>query len=117
MDLTDVGSAGTTEANGNPGASSASNYQGHSIQCPFDINLIISTAKSQNLHDPVELLRFLQEKIVTGRNLELASCDETCEGETNFISVDRDRVLETTFSELEFISDYTLTFKVDFMGE
>ena len=65
----------------------------------------------------VELLRFLQEKIVNGRKLEVSSCEETCEGETNFISVDRDRVLQTTFSELEFINDYTLTFKVDFMGE
>ena len=31
--------------------------------------------------------------------------------------MDRDRVLETTFSELEFIDNYRLTFKVDFMGE
>ena len=35
----------------------------------------------------------------------------------NFITIDRDKVLETTFSELEFVDDYTLTFKVDFMRE
>ena len=78
---------------------------------------MIHTAKSQNLHDPIELIRFLQEKIVTGRALELTPFEEACEGATNFITVDRDRVLETTFSELEFIDKYRLTFKVDFMGE
>ena len=31
--------------------------------------------------------------------------------------MDRDRVLETTFSELGFIDNYRLTFKADFMGE
>ena len=51
VDLTDTGSAGKTEASVNPVATSTSNHQGHSIQCPFDINSIINTAKSQNLHD------------------------------------------------------------------
>ena len=51
VDLTDAGSAGKTEASVNPVATSTSNHQGHSIQCPFDINSIINTAKSQNLHD------------------------------------------------------------------
>ena len=70
-----------------------------------------------NLQDPVELLRFLQERIVRGRQLDMISCEETCDGETNFITIDKDKVLETTFSELEFVDDYTLAFKVDFMGE
>ena len=77
---------------------------------------MIDTAKSQNLHDPIELIRFLQEKIVTGRAIELTSCEEACEGAKNFITVDSDRVLETTFSELEF-DNYRLTFKIDSMGE
>ena len=117
VDPSDVGDAGTPEVSVSPVATSASNHEGHLIQWPFDINPVIDTAKSQNLHDPIELIRFLQEKIVTGRALELTSCEEACEGATNFITVDRDRVLETTFSELEFIDNYRLTFKVDFMGE
>lgn len=117
VDQTDVGDASTTEASVSPVAASACNHEEHLIQCPFDISSIIDAANSQNLHDPVEVIRFLQEKIVTGRPLELTSCEETCEGATNFITVDRDRVLETTFSELEFIDNYRLTFKVDFMGE
>ena len=47
----------------------------------------------------------------------MISCEETCDGETNFITIAKDKVLETTFSELEFVDDYTLAFKVDFMGE
>ena len=78
---------------------------------------MIDTAKSQNLHDPIDLIRFLQEYIVTGRGLELTTCEEACEGATNFITVDKDRVLETTFSELEFIDNYRLTFKAGFMEE
>ena len=117
VDPTNEGDAGTPGVSVSPVATSASNHEGHLIQCPFDINSVINTAKSQNLHDPIELIRVLQEKIVTGRALELTSCEEACEGATNFITVNRDRVLETTFSELEFIDNYRLTFKVDYMGE
>ena len=117
MDLTDVGDTDTTDASVIPVVTLASNQEGHLILCPFDINSVIDIAKSQNLQDPIELIRFLQEKIVTGRALELTSCEEACEGATNFITVDRDRVLETTIRELEFIDNYRLTFKVDFMGE
>ena len=83
----------------------------------FDINSIISHAKAQGLSDPVEVLKFLQKEIVTGRQLEVTNCDETIEGETNYITVDRDGILETTFSELRYITNYRFTFQVDFMGE
>ena len=83
----------------------------------FDINSIISHAKAQGLSDPVEVLKFLQKEIVTGRQLAVMNCDETIEGETNYITVGRDRILETTFSELRYITNYRLTFQVDFMGE
>ena len=79
VDLTDVSDAGTTEASVSPVATPASNHEGHLIQCPFDINSMIDTAKSKNLHDPIELIRFLREKIVTGRAPELTSCEEACE--------------------------------------
>ena len=83
----------------------------------FDINSIISHVKAQGLSDPVEVLKFLQKEIVTGRQLEVTNCDETIEGETIYITVDRDRILQTTFSELQYITNYRLTFQVDFMGE
>ena len=56
--------------------------------------------------------------ILTGRALEVASSDKTIDGETNnYITVDRERILETTFSELQYITNYRLTFQVDFMAE
>ena len=59
----------------------------------------------------------MQNNIVVGRPLELSSEEETLEGDTNHITIDRDRITETTFSELEFVTNYNLTFQVDFMGE
>ena len=83
----------------------------------FDIQSVIKGAKDQGLTDPVEVLKFLQKEIVTGRALEVTSCEETIEGETNYITVDRANILETTISELEYITNYRPTFQVDFMGE
>ncbi|KAK3729667.1 hypothetical protein QZH41_011473, partial [Actinostola sp. cb2023] len=39
------------------------------------------------------------------------------EGETNFIAVDRDNIIETTFDEIKGIKDPSITFKVQFYGE
>lgn len=63
------------------------------------------------------MLRFLQKQVVCGRELEISSSEESIEGEVNHITVDRDNILESTFSELEYISNYRITFEVDFMGE
>ena len=52
VDLTDVSDAGTTEVSVSPVATSASNHEGHLIQCPFGINSVIDTAKSQNFMIP-----------------------------------------------------------------
>ena len=60
------------------------------IKYPFDTDLIITKAKSLEICNPVEMLPFLQAEIVTGRPLELKSVDDTLEGETNFITVDRE---------------------------
>ena len=83
----------------------------------FDIQSVIKGAKDQGLMNPVEVLKFLQKQTVTGRALEVTSCEETIEGDTNYITVDRANILETTISELEYITNYRLTFQVDFMGE
>ena len=76
----------------------------------LDIQTVIKGAKDQGLIDPVEVLKFLQKQIVTGRALEVTNSEETIEGETNYNTVDRANILETTISELEYITNYTLTF-------
>jgi hypothetical protein len=39
------------------------------------------------------------------------------EGETNFITVDRENILQTTIEELKEIEDPAVTFEVDFYSE
>ena len=95
---------------------SAENSQ-QDVKCPFDINSIIVSVKEQNLSNPVSVLYFLQQEIISGRALDLFSLEETIEGETNYITVDRDKIIETTFSVFQYMNDYRPTFQVDFMGE
>ena len=83
----------------------------------LNIKSIIRGAKEGELSDSVEVLKYLQKERVTGRPLEVTSSEDTIQGETNYVTVDRDNTLETTFAELQYISNYRLTFQVDFMGE
>ena len=81
-------------------------------------NSLITDINEQELTDPVEVLRFLQKRIIRGRELDIKCLSDTTEGgETNLICVNRDDILNTTFSELKDIQDYCITFEVDFVGE
>ena len=60
------------------------------------------------------MLRYFQKKIVAGRHLEVTSTSRILEGETNFITVDRHNILETTFEELKHLSEPRLTFELHF---
>ena len=74
-----------------------------------------------DMSDPVELLRYLQKRLIKGRKLDISTASdvdpEELQNATNYISVDRENILKTTFEELESISDFCTTFEVDFMGE
>ena len=52
-----------------------------------------------------------------GRPVDVLSLEEMIEGKSYYITVDRDQILQSTFSQFGFISDFRPTFKVDFMGE
>jgi hypothetical protein len=67
--------------------------------------------------EPTEMLRYLQKKIVRGRPLELTDNVTPLQGESNFVTVDRESILPTTFEELKDIKDPRLTFDVQFYGE
>ncbi|CAG2213685.1 unnamed protein product [Mytilus edulis] len=82
----------------------------------------IEVVFNENITDPVEILRFIQGKIVTGRKLDIdVSCHsgETCEGETNFIMVNREKLLETALDEIAQTKDKDLrkTLEVQFYHE
>ena len=70
-----------------------------------------------SVNDPTEMLRFLRGKILSGRDLDVSDESSELSGDTNYISVDRDNVLETTFSELKDVKDPRITFEVQFYGE
>ena len=80
-------------------------------------NKIINEFPSADIADPTEMLRYLQSKIVRGRLLDVTDDATILVGETNFIAVDRDNMLETTFDELRSVDDPRLTFQVEFYGE
>ena len=70
-----------------------------------------------NIAEPTEMLRYLQKKIVRGRPLEVTDPSTDLQGETNFITVDREKILQTTFEELKSVDDPRVTFEVQFYGE
>ncbi len=70
-----------------------------------------------SITEPAETLRYLQKKIVKGRPLEINDTSVDLKGETNFITVDRDDILQTTFDELKNVADPSITFQVQFYGE
>ena len=78
---------------------------------------IVSEFPASVIVEPTEMLRYLQCKIVYGRPLDRTGDESVLEGETNFIAVDRDNILETTFDELKAIQDPRITFQVEFYGE
>ena len=60
-------------------------------------------------NNPVEVLRVLQSKMVTGRQLDISDPSQAVEGETNQIFVDRFNLLKTAFDEIVGFEDKRLT--------
>ena len=59
-----------------------------------EIYHIIQYCKKQDFHNPVEILKYLQENLIQGRPLEIADASQCIDGETNFIMVDRSNLLK-----------------------
>ena len=78
---------------------------------------IISEFPASAIVEPTEMLRYLQRKIGRGRPLDMTDDATVLEGDTNFIAVDRDNILDTTLEELKTVEDPRVTFQVDFYGE
>ena len=72
---------------------------------------------AQNINNPVEILRCLQRELVIGRPLEVTDVTQCTEGLTNFILVDRDKLLSTAFEELKSYQEYRVTLEVQFYDE
>ena len=70
-----------------------------------------------NVNNPVDILRCLQQNIVTGRDLEVEKAHEPTEGETSYIMVDRSNLLQSSFDEFSCLQDYRKTLEVQFYDE
>lgn len=83
--------------------------------------LCIDEIRSHNLDNPIDILKVLQAKIVKGRQLDISAEDVqngTCiTGDTNFLSIDRFRLLDTAMEAIETIDDLRLTLEIQFYGE
>lgn len=71
----------------------------------------------ENYQNPAEILRHLQSKVLTGRQLDIVDPSQEITGETNFIVVDRDNLLETCFNEVSSISNLRNPLEVKFTDE
>ena len=84
---------------------------------PLDFFDTVVNEFPSTITEPTEMLRYLQKKIVRGRPLEVTNHSVELEGGTNFITVDRENILQTTFEELKDVADPRITFEVQFYGE
>ena len=78
-----------THSNESPAVGEEQQNSVRDINIYDEINNIIQYCKEQDFNNPVEILKYLQEKLVQGRPLEIADASQCVDGETNFIMVDR----------------------------
>ena len=81
------------------------------------VNATVNYCKENSVLGHVEILRCFQQKVIVGRSLEVENVAQAVEGETNYINVDRNNLIETAFEEIQFLDEYRKTLEVQFYGE
>ncbi|CAB4024362.1 Hypothetical predicted protein, partial [Paramuricea clavata] len=81
------------------------------------VDEVVEQCKKSNMVSNKEILRLLLSKILQGRSLDIEREDVCPEGETTYIYVDRDNLLETALDEIAAIENILLTSHVQFYGE
>ena len=71
----------------------------------------------EQCQNPTEILKYAQDKILTGRQLDITDLESEISGETNFILVDRESLLETGLDEISNVVNLRLPVEVNFTGE
>ena len=77
----------------------------------------VNYCRANGIENPVEILRYAQSVIVSGRPLDVQDVSQSLEGETNFILINRQDVLKSAMDEVQFLKDPRLTLSVGFYGE
>ena len=69
------------------------------------------------MNNPVEILKYMQTKLVEGRPLEVEDVTECISGATNFVMVDRSHLINTGLEEIQHICNEFVTLQVQFYNE
>ena len=77
----------------------------------------VDYCKSNDITNPVEILRYVQSCIVTGRPLDVQDVTVSLEGETSYILINRYDVLKTALEEVKSIENPRVTLEVSFYNE
>ena len=78
---------------------------------------IIEHCKTKDLNNSVEILKYIQTRLVQGRPLEIEDVTQCIGGATNFIMVDRSDLMNTGLEEIQQISNKFVTLEVQFYNE
>ena len=78
---------------------------------------ITEHCKTKALNDPVEILKYMQTRLVQGRPLGIDDVTQCISGATNFIEVDRSDLMNTGLEEIEQISNKFVTLEVQLYNE
>ena len=82
------------------------------------IDVIVESCKSSGYsQNPVQILKYLQQKLITGRSLEILDPNSSEKSNTNLVMVVRKNILETGFDEILALKDKFTTLEMDFYGE
>ena len=82
------------------------------------IDVIVESCKSSGYcQNPVQILKYLQQKLITGRSLEILDPNSSEKGNTNLVMVVRKNILETGFEEILALKDKFTTLEMNFYGE
>ena len=82
------------------------------------IDAIVESCKNSGYsQNPGQILKYLQQKLITGRPLEILDPTSSEKGDTNVTMVDREKILETGFEEILVLKDKFTTLEVQFYGE
>lgn len=87
----------------------------HSLEDTVESTL--KYCKQHEVVNPVKILRSLLFNVVYGRALDVQDPSTICEGETDFILVGRDKLLEAAFDEINSTTDRRRTLKAQFCNE
>lgn len=100
-------------------ASTLNVSESESESLDYIVQCCISFCQENKISNPVEMLRKIQELVVTGRPLEVEDSTSSIEGETNFITVNRHNLLETSLEEICSLpaSELRKTLEVQFYNE